>query len=237
MDARSVSRLSAGPLAGSRRWRHPCSTPGTGRRRRVPFDGRQPRPSRVQSAIWIARHSHQLERGRSPVPHPPVATYTERAPQYSPDGRRIVFESERSDFAERSGSPTPMGRISRDLAVAQAVGKARQAGRPTAASSPSIRRPRTARHLDNRGGRLKGCVEITTNGASNNIPTWSRDGRFIYFDTNRTGHPETWRVRLPDLTEELVSRHSSRATTAVCSSTNAKASLWFGPRRQRERAS
>ena len=38
------------------------------------------------------------------------------------------------------------------------------------------------------------------------MPSWSRDGRFIYFTSNRTGRYEIWRVPAGGGTEEQVTR-------------------------------
>ena len=54
------------------------------------------------------------------------------------------------------------------------------------------------------GADGSGMRQIMRNPADDRMPTWSRDGRFIYFDTDRTGQTETWRVKLPDQTEEPV---------------------------------
>ncbi len=40
-----------------------------------------------------------------------------------------------------------------------------------------------------------GLRQVTHDPADENTPSWSRDGRFIYFRSNRTGRDEVWRVR------------------------------------------
>ncbi len=48
------------------------------------------------------------------------------------------------------------------------------------------------------GGRP---IRVAANIASNTTPNWSRDGKWIYFGSTRTGRSETWKVR-PDGTSE-----------------------------------
>ena len=38
------------------------------------------------------------------------------------------------------------------------------------------------------------------------MPSWSRDGRFLYFVSNRTGRDEIWRVAVGGGTEEQITR-------------------------------
>ena len=147
---------------------------------------------------------YQLEKGGSPMPLI-QSTFIERAPQYSPDGRRIVFESERSDFrreiwlADASGSNVT--RLTR--------GPGRQQGSPSWSPDGRViafdsQAEDGRRDIWTIGADGSGMRQITRHSADDQTPTWSRDGRFIYFDTNRTGRPETWRVKLADQTEEPV---------------------------------
>ena len=148
---------------------------------------------------------YQLERGGSAMPLI-QSTFNERAPQYSPDGRRIVFESERSDFtreiwlADADGSNVT--RLTR--------GPGRQQGSPSWSPDGRViafdsQAEDGRKHIWTIGADGSGMRRITRNPADDYMPTWSRDGHFIYFETNRTGHKETWRVKLPDQTEEPVS--------------------------------
>jgi Tol biopolymer transport system component len=39
-----------------------------------------------------------------------------------------------------------------------------------------------------------GLRQVTRNPADENVPSWSCNGRFLYFSSNRTGRSEIWRV-------------------------------------------
>jgi WD40 repeat protein len=49
-----------------------------------------------------------------------------------------------------------------------------------------------------------GLRQITHDPADDVVPSFSRDGRFIYFTSNRTGRAEVWRVASGDGTPEQV---------------------------------
>ena len=127
-----------------------------------------------------------------------VTTTTGRItnPHFSPDGKRIAFQSGRSGVSEiwlcdvdgsnwvqltsfgkgMSGSPrwSPDGRsiaFDSNVAVNWDIYVVRsEGGRPT---------------------------RLTTNQANDVIPNWSRDGRLIYFTSLRSGRHEIWMMR-PD---------------------------------------
>jgi Tol biopolymer transport system component len=127
-------------------------------------------------------------------------TAVDTYPNYSPDGRRIAFESDRSGINEIwvcdadgsnavqvtsfgkgwSGSPrwSPDGR--------------------TIAFDSNVAGNFNIHVIRSEGGRP---IRVTTNNADNTTPNWSRDGQWLYFASTRTGRNETWKVS-PDGTSE-----------------------------------
>lgn len=127
-------------------------------------------------------------------------TANDTYPDYSPDGRRIAFESDRSGVNEIwvcdadganavqlttfgkgwSGSPrwSPDGR--------------------TIAFDSTVGGNWNIHLIRSEGGRP---IRLTANRGENTTPSWSRNGQWIYFASTRTGRSETWRIR-PDGTSE-----------------------------------
>jgi Tol biopolymer transport system component/serine/threonine protein kinase len=121
------------------------------------------------------------------------STRTEVSPQFSPDGKRIVFASNRSGSAEiwvcdstgerpvqltafnrsTTGSPrwSPDGR--------QIVFDAR------AESSADIY------VIAAEGGKPR---RLTADISEEVVPSWSHDGQWIYFSSNRSGNPQIWKM-------------------------------------------
>ena len=95
-DGRSIVYASQRAL-----WRVPADGGAPPERLELAGDGASPSTVSSRDRLAFNRRSdmpdiYQLERGGSPMPLI-QSTFIERAPQYSPDGSRIVFESERSD--------------------------------------------------------------------------------------------------------------------------------------------
>jgi Tol biopolymer transport system component len=115
-------------------------------------------------------------------------------PQFSPDGRRIVFVSERSGHDEiwvcNSDGLSPL--------------------QLTSFQGPTVTTPRwspdgrrIAFDSDAKGGSFDiwviGAdggkpVRMTTHPANDGNPSWSHDGRWIYFDSARTGEQQVWKM-------------------------------------------
>ena len=118
-------------------------------------------------------------------------------PQFSPDGRRIVFVS------ERSGHPEIWVCNGDGLSPLQL----------TSFQGPAVTTPRwspdgrrIAFDSDAKGGRFDiwviGAdggkpVRMTTHPANDGDPSWSHDGRWIYFDSARTGEGEQQVWKMP----------------------------------------
>ena len=135
--------------------------------------------------------------GASATPGPPVklisSTQTESSPQFSPDGNRIVFTS------TRSGAPEIWVCDSEGLNPVQLT----SFGGPLTGSprwSPDGQRiafdSRPEPHSDIFVINADGGAphRLTTDPSDNVVPSWSKDGRWIYFTSNRTGGWQVWKV-------------------------------------------
>jgi serine/threonine protein kinase/Tol biopolymer transport system component len=139
-------------------------------------------------------HLLDLTQGNSGTSQPIVASaYRESWPRYSPDCRRIAFESDRGGFPEiwLAGSDG-----SNAFALTGFHGPV--TGSP--AWSPDSRQiafdtrasgePQVYTVRAEKGAQPQ---RITT-GNANFLPAWSADGRYVYFVSNRTGGSTIWRV-------------------------------------------
>jgi Tol biopolymer transport system component len=139
-------------------------------------------------------------------------TARDKFSQFSPDGKRIAFESGRSGVDEIwtcdadgtdalqltsfgrgvSGSPrwSPDGRM---IAFDSNVG-----------GNFGIYAIRSE------GGKP---VPLTKNGSTNAVPAWSRDGQWIYFTSWRTGRAEVWKIRANGESETQVTREGGGLAT------------------------
>jgi dipeptidyl aminopeptidase/acylaminoacyl peptidase len=143
----------------------------------------------VDTNIWQFRSG-----GGGPAARKLIAsTRDDRSPQYSPDGGRIAFRSDRSGSNEIWVTDSSGG---------HAVQLTRFRGPLT--GSPHWSPDGMWIALDSRpmgngdifvvpsgGGASR---RITFDGADDVTPSWSSDGRWIYFASNRTGSFEVWKI-------------------------------------------
>ncbi len=123
----------------------------------------------------------------------PSSTRLESGPQFSPDGKQLVFESDRSgnlgiwiSHADGSGA--------KELWVVEGVAS----GMPR--WSPDGRRVA----FDTTAGGNFNIEVISSSGGSplpvtddpgkEQIPSWSADGNWVYFSSDRSGRPEIFRI-------------------------------------------
>jgi Tol biopolymer transport system component len=124
-----------------------------------------------------------------------VSSLAERNAQFSPDGSRIAFESNRSGetqeiwVAQADGS-NPV-QMTSNLGRYQGGPRWSPDGRWIAFHSQGRDGQWDVYVMDASGGRPR---RIGPKPSANSVPSWSRDGKWIYFCSDRTGRFETWRT-------------------------------------------
>jgi Tol biopolymer transport system component/DNA-binding winged helix-turn-helix (wHTH) protein len=167
----------------------------------LPFpDASEPSASRQLNRLVYAQSVRDTDIFRLPGPDGTggmtdliSSTRADGAPGYSPDGRRIVFVS------QRSGSEQLWLADSEGQHVRQLTSLARgAAGCPR--WSPDGQRIAFDSTEQGRGNIYEvavdsGAIRQITSGASTNVrPAWSRDGAWIYFGSDRGGSWEVWKT-------------------------------------------
>ncbi|RPJ85537.1 MAG: serine/threonine-protein kinase [Acidobacteria bacterium] len=158
---------------------HPSTSPGSDR---LAFVRNLQNPD-----IWRVRL------GGTPEPFL-QSSFLELSPQFSPDGRRVVFSSSRSGEMEIWTADADGGNQ-----VLLVGGQGQVRGSP--AWSPDGRWVA----FDLIGADQQGDISVvasdggqprrlTTSASNECLPGWSRDGRWIYFGSDRTGRNEIWRA-------------------------------------------
>jgi Tol biopolymer transport system component len=142
--------------------------------------------SEVDGNIWSISLG-----SRSGTPEPfIVSSRQDTNPQFSPDGRQVVFLSDRSGTGQIWICGADGGNTRR-LTSFEAEGAGLPAWSPDGA------------WIAFRGwGTRQGIWVMPSSGgaprhvsdARLNCPAWSRDGRFLYVDSDETGRTEIWRI-------------------------------------------
>jgi Tol biopolymer transport system component len=127
-----------------------------------------------------------------------ASDFIDSAPDYSPDGSQIAFESDRSGATEiwvcRSDGKQPR-RVTNIFGPMTGSPRWSPDGRMLAFDSRL--EGRSAIFIVSASGGSP--IRITTgtfDAADNVVPSWSHDGQSLYFSSNRTGRWEVWRKRI-----------------------------------------
>jgi Tol biopolymer transport system component/DNA-binding winged helix-turn-helix (wHTH) protein len=140
-----------------------------------------------------------------------VSTGTNDGTQLSPDGRQLVFQSDRSGSAEiwesnaDGSNPQPMTFFSRGI-----VGTPRWS--PDGRWVAFDYRPETHSQIYLIDSERRNMQRVTSDNYENVVPSWSRDGAAIYFAFNRTGDWQIWRREVASGREVQVTRHGGFAS-------------------------
>jgi Tol biopolymer transport system component len=160
------------------------------------------------SNIWRVPGSSSSDRKSGPVKFI-ASTQEDYAPQFSPDGNRIAFDSSRSGNSEiwvcdRQGSnPVQLTSF----------------GGPHPGSARWSPDSRWIAFDSSKAGNSDICVisvdggppRNLTHGPSNCVrPSWSRDGRWIYFGSNRSGDWQVWKSPAQGGTAAQVTKNGGR---------------------------
>jgi Tol biopolymer transport system component len=129
-------------------------------------------------------------------------------PQFSPDGRRVAFESERSgdghDIWLADADGTNAVQLTRGPGLIQGSPRWSPDGARIAFDSQAEDGTWDIWAIDVEGGSPR---RLTQGPGNENAPSWSRDGRFVYFTASRErSPPDVWRVPAEGGAEERVTR-------------------------------
>jgi Tol biopolymer transport system component/predicted Ser/Thr protein kinase len=187
---------------------------GSGSPERLELAGRNtlmPSVSRAGTRLCFVRANQEIDIYRLPFgggsPTPVLASaFADVFPKHSPDGRRIAFQSGRAGggaqdqaiwLADVDGSNAT--RLTRGPGVLQGSPSWSPDGQWVAFDAGSEITQVAIWAIRTDGSGLR---QVTRGPGRGVLPSWSRDGRFIYFASNRTGRVEVWRVAVEGGTEE-----------------------------------
>jgi Tol biopolymer transport system component len=190
-------------------WRTTAFERGTPRRMIVDaVEIESPATSRDGRSLIFSSGRTDLDVYRSEISGTVSSPYIERVisstrldseAKVSPDGRRIIFASERSGGREIWISGV-------DGSAARQVSNSGNAINEHPSWSPDGGQIAFDSRLNGGNGRIyiaqtdRPAIQPVTNGsADDSIPRWSHDGKWLYFSSNRTGRSEIWRVSTGNL--------------------------------------
>ena len=124
-----------------------------------------------------------------------ASTWQDNAPQYSPDGKKIAFASDRSGSYEIwVGNADGSGAV-------QLTSQGGHAGTPrwspdsrSIAFDGNLNGNADVFAIDAGGGAPRRITTSPANGHARGVPAWSSDGKWIYYTSNQTGRYEIWRA-------------------------------------------
>ncbi len=151
------------------------------------------RRATLDANIWRM----QLNGGLPPSMPPAkliASTHLDHTPQYSPDGRRIAFASNRSGSFEIWVCSSDGSGTMRLTSIGGATYTSNPYWSPDGCQILFNSRP--GGHsgvfvISSDGGEPK---RLTNNSGTNRPSGWSHDGKWIYFDSDRTGAYQVWKL-------------------------------------------
>ncbi|HSE24481.1 MAG TPA: winged helix-turn-helix domain-containing protein [Pyrinomonadaceae bacterium] len=154
---------------------------------------------------------YRIEATTQPNQHPAAtkflsSTREDASPRYSPDGKRVVFQSDRTGNPEiwmcdnQGRNLTQLTFFRKGVAgTAQWSPDGSQIAFDYRASGMS-----DVYVINVTGGVPR---RVTTEDSDDSVPSWSRDGKYLYFASNRTGSLEIWKTPVEGGPAVQITRH------------------------------
>jgi serine/threonine protein kinase/Tol biopolymer transport system component len=140
------------------------------------------------------------------------ATRDEFAPQYSPDSKKIAFESARTGDLEIWTCASDGSNCAQVTSFGvQATGVPHWS--PDGQLIAFYSRPEGKAQIFIVNPQAGAPQRLTNDSWENFFPTWSRDGRWIYFASNRTGTDQIWKISSGGGTPVRVTQNGGFACT------------------------
>ena len=134
-----------------------------------------------------------------------VSSFQDYSPHLSPDGQRLAFESARGGEGNEiwlaAADGTNPTQLTHGPGLIQGSPRWSPDGRRIAFDSFGEDGQWDVWAIDAGGGTAH---RLTSSPANDSLPCWSRDGRFVYFSSDRTGTETVWRVPATGGSEDQV---------------------------------
>jgi serine/threonine protein kinase len=164
--------------------------------------------------------------------HPPTAllgsSLMDILPHFSPDGHRITFMSNRGGEGEEiwlaaSDGSNPM-QLTHGPGIRQGAPRWSPDGQRIAFDSQAEDGKFDIWTIDTDGGSPR---RLTLDPGSKQMPSWSRDGHWIYFESDRAGTEEVWRIPATGGSEERVTHGGGNEPNLLSSESADGKTLFF----------
>jgi Tol biopolymer transport system component len=184
----------------------------------------------TDSNIWRVNLQATSEPNVQMVP----STRRESSPSYSPDGRRIAFDSSRSGNLEVWVSDADGAKTEQLVNMGRSSSARWSPDNQRIAFDSNVGGQWRIYAVNARGGRPE---RMTNSAASDVRPSWSHDGKWIYFASNRSGAWQIWKVPSGGGTAEQVTRNGGHTPLAspdgktiyYAKSASSPCQLWMVP--------
>ena len=153
-------------------------------------------------------HLYRFNAGRPPEQIAASSSF-ENDPHFSPDGRRIAFASGRSGQVTiwvAASDGTDARQLTQDTEYWQGSPRWSPDGHSIAFDASDRDGHTHIWTIDAEGGTRR---QITTHPGNQSVPTWSHDGRWIYYSAERGSGRNLWRVPIAGGAPEQITRTGS----------------------------